>query len=86
MHGNQAIAGREFKKAEPKASHTDSKRLFVLKATILERLGAFGPIYTGPDEFLHGRILHLDRLFTWDRANSVKFCIILQEIRLIITC
>ena len=32
MHGNQAIAGRECKKGEPKSSHTDSKRLFVLKA------------------------------------------------------
>ena len=25
----------------------------------------------GPDKFLHGRILFLDRLFTWIRANSV---------------
>ena len=25
----------------------------------------------GPDKFLHGRILYLDRLFTWNRANSV---------------
>ena len=41
MHGNQAIAGRECKKGEPKASHTDSKRLFVLKAKTLERQGAF---------------------------------------------
>ena len=41
MHGNQAIAGREGKKGEPKASHTDSKRLFVLKAKTLERQGAF---------------------------------------------
>ena len=31
-HGNQAIASTEFKKGEPKASHTDSRRLFVLKA------------------------------------------------------
>ena len=35
------------------------------------KLAHFGPVYTGPDEFLHGRILYLDRLFTWDRANSV---------------
>ena len=28
-------------KGEPKASHTDSKRLFVLKAKTLERQGAF---------------------------------------------
>ena len=41
LHGNQAIAGRECKKGEPKASHTDSKRLFVLKAKTLERQGAF---------------------------------------------
>ena len=41
MHGNQARAGREGKKGEPKASHTDSMRLFVLKAKTLERLGAF---------------------------------------------
>ena len=41
MHGNQAIAGRECKKGEPKASHKDSKRLFVLKAKTLERQGAF---------------------------------------------
>ena len=41
MHGNQARAGREGKKGEPKASHTDSKRLFVLKAKTLERQGAF---------------------------------------------
>ena len=41
MRGNQAIAGRECKKGEPKASHTDSKRLFVLKAKTLERQGAF---------------------------------------------
>ena len=38
---NQAIAGRECKKGEPKASHTNSKRLFVLKAKTLERQGAF---------------------------------------------
>ena len=30
-----------------------------------------GPVYTGPDKFLHERILFLDRLFTWTRANSV---------------
>ena len=30
-----------------------------------------GPVYTGSDKFLHGRILFLDRLFTWIRANSV---------------
>ena len=36
-----------------------------------ERFTGLGPVYTGPDEFLHGRILYLDRLFTWDRANSV---------------
>ena len=41
MRGNQAIAGRECKKGEPKESHTDSKRLFVLKAKTLERQGAF---------------------------------------------
>ena len=41
MHGNQAIAGRECKKGEPKASYTDSKRLFVLKAKTLERQKAF---------------------------------------------
>ncbi|MCV6576683.1 MAG: hypothetical protein OIF58_13195, partial [Cohaesibacter sp.] len=41
MHGNQAIAGREFKKGEPKTSHKDNKRLFVPKAKTLERLGAF---------------------------------------------
>ena len=41
MRGNQAIAGRECKKGEPKASHSDSKRLFVLKAKTLERQGAF---------------------------------------------
>ena len=41
MRGNQAIAGRECKEGEPKASHTDSKRLFVLKAKTLERQGAF---------------------------------------------
>ena len=41
MHENQVIAGRECKKGEPKASHTDSKRLFVLKAKTLERQGAF---------------------------------------------
>ena len=33
-----------------------------------------GPVYTGPNEFLHGRILYLDRLFTWDRTNSVTDC------------
>ena len=38
------------------------------------KLAHFGPVYTGPDEFLHGRILYLDRLFTWDRANSVTDC------------
>ena len=31
-----------------------------------------GPIYTGPDKFLYGRILFLDHLFTWICANSVK--------------
>ena len=41
MRGNQAIAGRESKEGEPKASHTDSKRLLVLKAKTLERQGAF---------------------------------------------
>ena len=41
MHGIQAIAGRECKKGEPKASHMDSKRLFVLKTKTLERQGAF---------------------------------------------
>ena len=30
-----------------------------------------GPICTGPGKFLHGRILFLDRLFTWIRASSV---------------
>ena len=35
---------------------------------------ALGPVYTGLDEFLDGRILYLDRLFTWDRANSVTDC------------
>ena len=30
-----------------------------------------GPVYTDPDKFLHGRILFLDCLFTWIRANSV---------------
>ena len=33
-----------------------------------------GPVYTGPDEFLHGRILYLDGPFTWDRTNSVTDC------------
>ena len=42
------------------------------KDTLLRLL--LGPVYTGPDEFLHGRILNLDRLFTWDRANSVTDC------------
>ena len=37
MRGNQAIAGRERKEGEPKASYTDSKRLFVLKAKTLEQ-------------------------------------------------
>ena len=41
MLGNQAIAGTEGKKGGSKASHTDSKRLFVLKAKTLERQGAF---------------------------------------------
>ena len=41
MHGNQAIAWRECKKGEPKASNMDSKRLFVLKAKTLELQGAF---------------------------------------------
>ena len=41
MHGNQAIAWREGKKGEPKASNMDSKRLFVLKAKTLELQGAF---------------------------------------------
>ena len=27
------------------------------------------PVYMSPDEFLHGRILYLDRLFIWERAN-----------------
>ena len=36
--GYQAIAWRQFKKGEPKASHRDSERLFVLKAKTLERL------------------------------------------------
>ena len=27
--------------------------------------------FTPPDNFFHGRILFLDRLFTWIRANSV---------------
>ena len=35
------MAWRKFKKGEPKASHRDSKRLFVLKAKTLERLDAF---------------------------------------------
>ena len=30
-----------------------------------------GHVYTGPDKFLHGRILFPDGLFTWIRANSV---------------
>ena len=30
-----------------------------------------GPVYTDPGKFWHGRILFLDRLFTWIRANSV---------------
>ena len=33
--------------------------------------GHLGPVYTGPDKFLHGRILFLDPLFTWIRANSI---------------
>ena len=37
----QAIAWRQFKKGEPKASHRNSKRLFVLKAKTLERLDTF---------------------------------------------
>ena len=41
MHGNQAIAGRQCKNGEPKASHTDSKRLFVLKGKTLEPQGTF---------------------------------------------
>ena len=41
MRGNQAIAGRQCKEGEPKASHKDSKRLFVFKAKTLERQGAF---------------------------------------------
>ena len=40
-HGNQAIAWRGFNKGEPKASHTDGKRIFMLKTKTLERLGAF---------------------------------------------
>ena len=35
------VAWRQFTKGEPKASHTDSKRLFVLKAKTLEWLDAF---------------------------------------------
>ena len=46
--GNQAIAWRELKKGEPKASYTNSKRLFALKAETLEhlarRLCVFGEI------------------------------------------
>ena len=33
-----------------------------------------GPVYTGPDKFLLGRILFLDDLFTRIRANSVTDC------------
>ena len=40
-HRNQAIGWRQFERDEPKASHTDSKLLFVLKAKTLERLDAF---------------------------------------------
>ena len=38
-----------------------------------------GPVYTGPDKFLQGRILILDRLFTWIRANS--FAVVFTRIR-----
>ena len=34
-------------------------------------LALFLSVYTGPDKFLQGRILYLDRLFTWNGANSV---------------
>ena len=33
-----------------------------------------GPVYTGPEKFFAGRILFLDRLFTWIHANSVTDC------------
>ena len=33
----------------------------------------------GPDKFLHGRILFLDSLFTWIRANSVA--VVFTQIR-----
>ncbi len=37
-------------------------------------LSPSGPVYTGPDKFLHGQISYLDRLFTWIRANFVTDC------------
>ena len=35
------------------------------------KLAHLGPVYTGPDKFLYGRIFFLDRLSTGIRANSV---------------
>ena len=60
---------QNFEKGEPRASHTDSKRLFVLKAKTLERLGAFtclkkfaycGQVPLVPQlSFLHYRFLQV---------------------------
>ena len=40
-------------------------------ASVSLRARDLGPVYTSPDKFLLGRILFLDRPFTWIRANSV---------------
>ena len=37
----------------------------------ITKLSPSGYVYTDPDKFLHGRILYLDRLFTWNSANSL---------------
>ena len=47
------------------------KMLIAFKGNSFVVYFLLGPVYMGPDKFLHGRILFLDRLFTWIRANSV---------------
>ena len=52
-----------------------SQVLLHAKKIITRKTSILGPVYTSPDELLlHGQILYLDRLFTWDHANSVTDC------------
>ena len=54
---------------------------WVNSVSVLPQRSNLGPVYTGPDKFLHGRILLLDHLFTWIRANSVAVVQILLQWR-----